>query len=470
MTGPVRVLVVDDSEVCRATLKALFESDPQVEVVGVAKDGLEALEQLESLKPSLITLDLDMPRLNGLETIEQAMRRRPTPILVVTDRPQMNGRDMLFACLARGALDLVPKGEIGNLSPQQRRTLLARVKELARAPARVPSPPRSIGQRQRALGGTRVVGIGASTGGPQALAEVLRLLPVDYRTPVIVVQHIDDYFHDDFVQWLAAKCKVKVHSAAAGEVLTAGTVLIAPPKHECTISADGRVKLTAPRAHSAHVPSVNALFHSLADGFGPEAAGVVLTGMGADGALGLRAVHQRGGLTVVQDEQTSVVHGMPSAAIAVGAAELVLPLGEIGSLLVDLHTQGMKSAVRDPRRLVLIIDDSQLVLHSARLALEQAGFRVVTADNPFTLPALVHKHHIDLALVDLSMPALDGDVVVKLLAQMGSRKMRAVLFSDQQETELDRRARKAGVLGYIKKGDLQHLVNETRRFLEMPVS
>src|SRR6185436_14541167 len=155
--GPVRVLVVDDSEVCRTTLKSILETDPLVQVVGQARDGLEALELLERLKPSLITLDLDMPRLNGLDTIERVMKARPTPILVVTDRPQMNGMDMLFTCLARGALDLVPK---------------------------------------RALGSIRVVGLGASTGGPGALLEVLRHLPEDYRQPAIAVQHIDADFHD----------------------------------------------------------------------------------------------------------------------------------------------------------------------------------------------------------------------------------------------------------------------------------
>jgi two-component system chemotaxis response regulator CheB len=468
MAGPVRVLVVDDSEVCRSTLKAILESDPLVQVVGQARDGLEALEQLERLKPSLITLDLDMPRLNGLDTIERVMKTRPTPILVVTDRPQMNGMDMLFTCLARGALDLVPKGELGHLTPTQRRALVARVKELAQASPRVPQPPRTPMQRQRALGSIRAVAIGASTGGPGALMEVLKQLPEDYRQPVVAVQHIDEGFHEGFVSWLDKKCKLTVRTAKQGDSLTPGTVLLAPPGVECTVGSDGTVRLASPSVPSAHVPSVNALFHSMADSYGASAAGILLTGMGADGALGLRAMHNRGALTVAQDEETSIIHGMPAAAVAVGAAELVLPLGDIAALMFDLNTLGAKATV-DDARLVLIIDDSRVVLDTARLALEQAGFKVVTADNPITLPTLVRKHHIDLALVDLSMPALDGDVVVKLLAQMGSRKTRAVLFSDSDEKELASRARKAGVLGYIKKGDLQHLVDETKRFMAMPI-
>jgi two-component system chemotaxis response regulator CheB len=461
----LRVLIVDDSDICRSALKSALESEPGIVVVGEARDGLEAIAQVKALSPQLITMDLQMPRLGGLQTIERIMREQPTPILVLTDRPRHEGVDMTFASLSRGAVELLPKASTWAPGSRETLTLIERVKKVARDGVPRVGPARSTGAgRARPVS---VVALGASTGGPAALAEIFAALPTDFPLPVLVVQHMDVEFHEGFVQWLSRQSAVKVAMASAGEALCPGQIRVAPQGRHLTVDRHGRLQLVEPRPGDRHVPSVDALFSSLAESHGSSAAAVLLTGMGSDGAKGLKLLRDRGALTVAQDRSSSVIYGMPAAAAELGAAEQVLALGDIAPLLAECgRILAVPTATKAAKKTILVVDDSPVVLEAVRNTLTDAGHEVLTADNPLIVPAMVRRQRIDLALIDVNMPAVAGDVVTKILAQAGLPGSKIVLYSDISERELEARAQSCGALGYIKKKADQHLVAEVARFLK----
>jgi two-component system chemotaxis response regulator CheB len=334
-----RVLVVDDSLLVRRALRRLLEAAGCI-VVGECATGDEAAARVAVLRPDVVTLDLDMPRGDGLGAIEHIMAERPTPILVVTGAPRFRGLDAHFEALTRGAIDLVAKPGTEEEG--------ARLVELVRTAATIPVVPHVRGTARRRRRGSStmpppralaevppaVVVVGASTGGPGTLRTMLRGLGARHPTPIVVVQHMAEDFADGFVHWLGSQVPMAVVETAPGQRLRPGCVHVAVRGPHVTIGPDGVVGLAhAPAA--PHSPSVDALFTSVATSFAGRALGVLLTGMGADGADGLAAIAAAGGLTIAQDEETSAVFGMPRAAIERGAARIVLPIDRIARAVGD---------------------------------------------------------------------------------------------------------------------------------------
>jgi two-component system chemotaxis response regulator CheB len=331
-----RVLVVEDSEITREYLCALMEQDPALQLAGVARDGLEAVEQAHSLRPDVILMDVHMPRMGGLEATRRIMAQVPTPIILATAGLAADETDLGFEAIRAGALTVIDKP--GGLdSPEAQglvRTvkLMAEVRVVRRWPARTAEAPAPA--VSRAGQGVRVVAIGASTGGPAALAEILsRLRPSDVPAPVLVVQHITPGFTPGLVEWLAKETPMAVRLARGGEAAREGTVYVAPDAVEMGIDAERRLVITpAPSADGLH-PTVDHLFASVALSQGARAMGILLTGMGRDGASGLARLRQAGAVTVAQDEASSVIFGMPGEAIRQGAVQHVLPPAEIARFI-----------------------------------------------------------------------------------------------------------------------------------------
>ena len=332
---PIRVLVADDSELFRELLARVVAAEAGFEVVAVAADGNEAAAQADRLKPDVITMDLNMPDADGFSGIARIMAETPTPILVLTgNREEAVG----FRALSLGALDILEKPQATTDLDDYGRLLRSRLRLLAGV--KVIRHVRGLRERAAATPRRRssraeLVVIGASLGGPRALATLLRGLPPGFRTPIAVVQHIADGFTEGLATWLASEARLDVHEGQDGEELRPGKVLLAPTGRHLLVG-EGFVRLSDAPPVDTFRPSVTPLFLSAARAYGPRVCGVILTGMGRDGADGLRAIRDGGGPTIAQDESTSAVFGMPRAAIELGAVERVLPLDEIPRALGEL--------------------------------------------------------------------------------------------------------------------------------------
>jgi two-component system, chemotaxis family, protein-glutamate methylesterase/glutaminase len=346
MSERVRVLVVDDSALMRKLIPNILSRDPDIEVVGTAMDGAFALKKIEELHPDVVTLDLEMPRMDGMETLRLIMRRGPLPVLLFSTHSK-EGAYSTFKALALGAIDFVAKpkeaaaGHLDAIAGQ----LIEKVKIAKRAGGRrlvsplVPETPpaRKKGSRPAAAP-NRIIAIGVSTGGPNALQFVFSQIPADFSAAILVVQHMPEGFTDMFARRLDECCALDVHEARSGDLLVAGRVLICPGNRHMMVRrmprGDMAVLSDAP-AVNGHRPSVDVLFHSVAQDFGPMAVGVLMTGMGEDGAEGLGAIQNSGGMTIAQSEDTCVVSGMPRAAIQKGFASKILPLENLGIFLAS---------------------------------------------------------------------------------------------------------------------------------------
>ncbi len=359
----VRLLLVDDSSVQRRYLRSAIEATTEFSVVGEARNGREAVAMAERLRPAAILMDLDLPLMNGLDAIERIMAIRPTPIVVYSAFVDEENRANAMEAFAAGAVDVIAKpqwGEGGRLDEygdelRRRLRVAARVKvithprgrlrggvaaQLSRVVRnRLPAGerPRSPAQQPvRKPAACRLVAIGASTGGPQAVASLLGVLPPDFRPAVLVVQHMAEGFIPGLVSWLDDICPLPVVQGQSGKRLQPGTVTVAPSGLNLVVLDQLRVVCEPAPARQFHVPGIDASFHSIADWVGDEAIGVVLTGMGRDGAFGLKALHDRGAVTIGQDEATSAVYGMPAAAFAAGAVDYQLPLADIAPMILEL--------------------------------------------------------------------------------------------------------------------------------------
>jgi two-component system chemotaxis response regulator CheB len=338
---PLRVLVVDDSPVHRGLLTALLESDPEMQVAGVAENGAEAVRAADRLKPDVITMDLHMPGMDGLEATRQIMHETPTPIVLVTSTARREEQQLAFAALDAGVLAVVMKPEAQATAAAQelRRTVksMAQIKVVRRwAPGRLhpPATPTSPALPAMRAPSRRpeIVAIGASTGGPQALYEILTHLSAAFPLPIVVVQHIAPGFAGGLVEWLQSQCALPIRLAVAGERLDQAVIHVAPTGEHLTVHGRA-IALTQDPPRSGHRPSATVLFQSVARAYGAAAVGVLLSGMGDDGAAGLRDLKRAGATTIAQDEASSVVFGMPAVAISMGVVDHVLPPERIPALL-----------------------------------------------------------------------------------------------------------------------------------------
>jgi two-component system chemotaxis response regulator CheB len=349
-------LVVDDSATARALIVAILQSDPGIQVVGEGKDGVEAVELTQKLRPQVITMDLRMPRLDGFEATKEIMITVPTPIVIVTASTERTEVEIAMHALRAGAVAVLrkPRGPGSPGFEEEAQKLVATVKSMAevkvvrhwrpgpsaavslRPPERtrvagaLPSVSRAAGPR------CAVVAIATSTGGPAALQRMLGALPGDFSAPILVVQHITPGFTPGLAAWLNTVCDLQVKVAEPGERLAPHTVYLAPDDRHLGVAGPGLVTLSSAPPVGGFRPSGTFLFESVARAFGPAAVGVILTGMGDDGVVGLRAVRQAGGRVLGQDEKSCVVFGMPGAAAAAGQVNEVLALDAIPARLLEL--------------------------------------------------------------------------------------------------------------------------------------
>lgn len=331
---PIRVLVADDSDLFREVLSRVITADPAFEVVAAAADGYQAARLAQALKPDVITMDINMPDADGFSGIARIMAETPTPILVLTVNPE---ETVGFRALSLGALDILEKPQADADLDDYGTTLRSRLRLLAGV--RVIRHLRGLRAQRpaaaRPVAHSDVVVVGASLGGPRALATLVRALPAGFGAPVLVVQHIAEGFTEGLANWLDQESKLTVRTARDGEVLRPGQVLLAPTGRHLVVTR-GHARLSDAPAVDSFKPSVTPLFLSAAEAYGARVCGVILTGMGRDGADGLQAVKRAGGHTIAQDEASSAVFGMPRAAIETGAVDRVLPLEEIPRALQEL--------------------------------------------------------------------------------------------------------------------------------------
>jgi two-component system chemotaxis response regulator CheB len=322
----------------RGLIAAALGRDPEIEVVGFAADPIEAREAIKRLEPDVLTLDIEMPNMNGLAFLERLMRLKPMPVVMVSTLTQA-GADVTLAALELGAVDCVAKPSSGEAMRETLEHLGEVVKNAARSRPRAPtsSKPVALAQSEFAHDGS-IVAIGASTGGVEALMTVLARFPANCP-PTVVTQHMPKSFTKSFAARLDTHCAPRVSEAEDGARLVAGRVYIAPggERHLEVVMLGGEMqcRLTDVGLVNGHRPSVDVLMHSVARAT-PRAVGVVLTGMGKDGALGLKAMRDIGSRTIAQDEASCVVYGMPRAAFELGAAETQLPLSKIGDAIIEL--------------------------------------------------------------------------------------------------------------------------------------
>ncbi len=333
--GPLRVLIVDDSPSVRAVLRRFFSWTEDIVVVGEAADGAAAVEQVVALEPDVVLMDLMMPGMDGYAATERIMEIRPTPIVVLSSRANRNQMRIAFEAMRRGAVEVLGKPEDTGRWRALAETLPEMVRTAAAARARPPRPAvRRPAELETAPRSLRWVGIGASTGGPAALREFLEGMPERFAMTLLIVQHITTGFEAGLADWLNREFVPDVRLAADGEQAEPGTVRLAPGDAHLCLDPGGVLRIdrrTPP--HGGHRPSVDVLFSSLARCSPATTAGVLLTGMGSDGVEGLYELKQAGGLTLVQDQASCVVYGMPRVAVERGAADLELSPRQIARYL-----------------------------------------------------------------------------------------------------------------------------------------
>ena len=338
----VRVLVVDDSATVRSVLTRRIEAGGAMEVVGTAADGLEALERIAELRPDIVTLDVEMPRLDGLATLARIMRECPIRVVMVSSVTR-EGADATIRALELGAIDFVEKPTYGGVSAPHAMgdELLDKLRGAAAArlpssrPRAAPSPATpGPGARSSARWLPRKVVIGASTGGPQALREVLTALPSDLGVPVAVVQHMPGGFTRSLAARLNEQSALRVEEASPGARMEAGKVLIARGGFHMTIDKRGVIDLNEDAPECGVRPAVNVTLESAVQAFGSDTLAVVLTGMGTDGTRGAGLIHAAGGEVIAESEETAVVWGMPGSVVGAGFADHVVPLHRVAERLV----------------------------------------------------------------------------------------------------------------------------------------
>lgn len=343
----IRVLIVDDSAFMRIALSRMIASDPGFEVAGVACNGSEALSKIASCDPDVVTLDVEMPGLDGLETLRCIMREFPRPVIMVSAVTE-KAAEITFKALGAGAFDYIPKQLSSNSLDilHIREGLLAKLRVAAsshksRTSGGIPKkPPQNTSPDCRdPVSPTAIVAIGVSTGGPKALQEILPTLPRDLAVPVLIVQHMPAGFTGPFAQRLNSLCSVAVREAAHREPILPGTVYIAPAGSHLTVDRpcgkQAFIQLESQPDNCLHIPSADIMMRSVARAFGQYVMGVIMTGMGSDGAEGMKEIRRRGGFTIGQDEASCTVFGMPRACAESGILDRLVPLSQIPTQILQ---------------------------------------------------------------------------------------------------------------------------------------
>ncbi len=344
---PIRVILVEDSSIALTILKRILDSSPEIEVVGTASTGVEGLDLIPKVNPDVICTDLHMPKMNGLEFTKEVMASYPRPILVISASVLEDDVENIFNLLEAGAVDIFPKPRSGQLQDYEsmQQPLINKIKVLSgikvftrRKHSSTIQKPQTLIQNveinnypkhKKHIHPFKIVGIGASTGGPQALSEIFSQLPKDFPLPIICVQHISQGFLQGFIDWLSNNCLLPIEIAKSGLYPKPGKIYFPLEGHHLQISPTGSFMCSKSPPVLGHRPSVTVTFKSLASYYGKGVIGILLTGMGKDGAEGLLKISESGGFTIAQNEATSIVFGMPHEAIKLGAADEILPIEQI---------------------------------------------------------------------------------------------------------------------------------------------
>ena len=357
MKKQIQVLIVEDSPTARELLVHIISDNPGLVVVGQARNGAEGVRLTRRLKPDVISMDVNMPIMNGFEAVREIMQVEPTPVVVVSASMQFEELDVAFNAMKAGALAVLrkPAGPSHPDFAAMRDELVTTLKLMAgvavvtHRPARAKvTGPLSIPPfaQNGHIGQLTVVGLASSTGGPSALEAILSALPADFPVPILLVQHISAGFENGLADWLNRTCPLAVSVAQNGQKPEPGQVLIAPSGTHLRLSQARRVLLDRRPGPYDNVPSADVLLASLAEHYGQQAMGVVLTGMGADGAAGLRAIRDAGGTTLAQDEESSVVFGMPKEAVILGGAERIVSLAKMAKTITVLASKKNRQRIR----------------------------------------------------------------------------------------------------------------------------
>ncbi len=359
MEKKIRVLVTDDSALMRKKISDLINSDPECETIATARNGEEALKVISTLKPDVVTLDLEMPKLDGVTALKYIMSEWPTPVVILTGYSKYQGKETI-RCLEYGAVDLVmkPDGPVSVGLEPIREELLAKIKAAAQASLHILRPKffESRSQEKKLTSllqtSTKVVAIASSTGGPRALVEVLPKLPAALTAGILVIQHMPGGFTRSMAERLSQECAISVKEAEDGEPLKEGAAYIAPGGFHMKVASDHQspiLKLEKGPAGHGLSPSADLAMKSLAPLFGNKSMGVVLTGMGNDGVEGLREIKRYGGFTVAQDRRTSIVYGMPKAAVDANVVDRVVAIDQVADEIIQWAKKEERTALSGQR-------------------------------------------------------------------------------------------------------------------------
>lgn len=344
----IRVLVVDDSQVAQALLTHILESDQSIKVIGYASSGVQALELLNTIKPDIITMDVVMPQMDGFEATRKILQTHPIPIIIISASYKKENVEKAFLAIEAGALAILekPKGPLDPTYESSKKNIIETVKLMSeikvvakRFPIAANTKPSLKGKLTDTNQETRkieAVAIGASLGGPQALQAILSRLPKSFPVPILIVQHISEGFLEGFADWLQSITELTVKIPANNEEALPGTVYVAPEKMHMQISKNSKITLINEPPIQGIRPAISRLFHSMAETFGPNGLGLLLTGMGKDGAEELLTMRQHGAITIAQNKESCILYGMPEEAIRLGAAQYVLSLEEIPKALIQI--------------------------------------------------------------------------------------------------------------------------------------
>ncbi|RJQ21757.1 MAG: chemotaxis response regulator protein-glutamate methylesterase [Nitrospiraceae bacterium] len=343
----VKVLIVDDSAFMRNTLSGMISSDPEIQVVGVARDGIEAIEKVIQLKPDIVTMDVEMPRMNGIEALKLIMEKNPVPVLMVSSLTMESAKVTLDA-LDLGAVDFIPKN-LSDLSiniVKIKEILIEKIKSIARRgpaqfrksafPKQRLQMPRTDYTSHRKI---NIVAIGSSTGGPKALQNIISKLPKDFPVPIVIAQHMPASFTGPFAERLNQLSDIEVKEAENGEPVRKGVVFIAPGGGHMSLIrkkiTETVIAVSEERKDLIYRPSVDVLMLSVVENFAGHVLGVILTGLGNDGLKGMKEIKNKGGRTIAESEKTCVVYGMPKAVVEAGVADKIVPVDEVAGEIIN---------------------------------------------------------------------------------------------------------------------------------------